>query len=107
MQTYERRISEREQLTPTYAYKYKVMPLSKEAEYVFQDKRTEGTFTFYYDDQTLTEQQRLETVKDGAIRNLAYQCMPGITHRDVTTKPIVFTLRGKPVKAVLLLWSGL
>lgn len=95
MQLYKKRIRNLEQQTPLFAYPYQIIPISRDGEFALEDKQLTGEYVFQFDDPGESETQEIEIVKDGAVRHLAFQKVPGVRHRDQTSKGYIINLKGR------------
>ncbi|MDN7246099.1 hypothetical protein [Planococcus shenhongbingii] len=68
---------------------------------MLKDKQLKGRYVFHYDDPKETELQEIKIVKDGTIRNLAFQGVQGMTHHDVKSRTLILDLKGRKVKTQL------
>ena len=118
MNAFEKEVAEREALTPLYSYPYEVEPISEQAvsffsiycrgggpipqskaefERIKKDFKLDkspfvGQMTFYYDDPRQSEQERIRTTKNAAIKNMADRHVPGIYHHNSPAKNPYFAL---------------
>ncbi|ETP66938.1 hypothetical protein G159_19925 [Planococcus glaciei CHR43] len=95
------KIRNRERQTSIFYYGYEIKSISKDGEFLLNDKQLKGRYVFHYDDPKETELQEIEIVKDGAIRNFTFQGVPGMTHPDVKSRTLIFGLKGRKVKTQL------
>lgn len=72
---------------------------------MLKGKQLKGHYVFHYNEPKETELQEIEIIKDGAIRNFAFQGVLGTTHRDIKSRTLIFGLKGRKVKIQLEHWN--
>ena len=106
MYNFDKKLAQKEQLTPKFTYKVHVFPLTQEGKDVFRPpfKSSKGEitleYTYYYDDPQEPEEERLSFISSWVGDILGHMRVPGFNPKSNTfnTRPSLIGLSKALIK---------